>query len=91
MTVTVMPIVIDALGTISKGFVNELEDLERRGQEETIKTTALLSSTRILRRVLETCPSNSSGKSSLNADVKIYEGTIIIIMIAQIFNIDQLI
>ena len=31
MKVTVIPIVIDALGTITKGFVHRLEDLEIRG------------------------------------------------------------
>ena len=37
-----------------KGLVKRLEDLEIRGQVETIQTTALLRSSRILRRVLET-------------------------------------
>ena len=53
MKVTVVPIVIGALGTVTKGLVKGLEDLEIRGQEETIQTTALLTSARILRRVLE--------------------------------------
>ena len=47
-------VVIGARGTISKGLVKELEDLEISGQVETIKTTALLTFARILRRVLET-------------------------------------
>ena len=51
MKVTVIPIVI---GTVTKGLVQRLEDLEIRGRVETIKTTALLRSARILRRVLET-------------------------------------
>ena len=38
----VIPIVIGALGTISKGLVKELEDLEIRSQVETIQTTALV-------------------------------------------------
>ena len=54
MKVAVIPIVIGALGTIPKGLVKGLEDLELRGQVQTIQTTALLSLTRILRRVLET-------------------------------------
>ena len=33
----VIPIVIGALGTIPKGLVNEVEDLEIRRQAETIK------------------------------------------------------
>ena len=48
-----IPIVIGALGTISKGLLKGVEDLEIRGQQETIKITALLRSTRILSRVLE--------------------------------------
>ena len=52
--VAVIPIVTDALGTVIKGFVQGLEELEIRRQEETIWTTALLRLTRILRRVLET-------------------------------------
>ena len=51
---TVIPIVIGALGKISKGFVKELEDLEIRRKVENIQMTALLKPARILRRVLET-------------------------------------
>ena len=54
MKVTVIPIVVGVLGTIPKGLVNGLEELEIRGQEKTIHFTALLRSARILRRVLET-------------------------------------
>ena len=54
MKVTVISIVICALGTVTKGLVQELEDLEIRGRVETIQTTALLRSARIQRRVLET-------------------------------------
>ena len=53
MKVTVIPIVIGALGTIPEGLVKRLENLEIRGQRETIQTTALRPA-RILRRVLET-------------------------------------
>ena len=41
MKVTVIPIIVGALGTIPKGLVKGLEDLEIRGQVETIQTTAL--------------------------------------------------
>ena len=44
MKVTVIPIVVRALGTIPKGMAKELKDLEIRGQVETIQTTALLRS-----------------------------------------------
>ena len=67
MKVMIVPIVIGALGTVIKGLVQRLGDLE----VETIQTTALLRTARILRRVLETCCySNSSEKPSANAGVK---------------------
>ena len=52
MKVTVILIVNCALGTVLKGLVRELEELEIGGRIETIKTKAL-GSARILRRVLE--------------------------------------
>ena len=54
MKVTIMPIVIGAFGTITKGLLKGLEDLEVGGWEQTLQTTALLRTARILRRVLET-------------------------------------
>ena len=54
MKVTIIPIVIGALGTVTKGLIKGLEDLKTRGRVETIQTTALLRSARILRKVLET-------------------------------------
>ena len=42
MKVTIVPIVIDALGTITKGLLKGLEDLEVGGRIETIQTRALL-------------------------------------------------
>ena len=54
MKETIVPIVIGVLGTITKGLLKGLEDLERGGRTETIQTTALLRTARILRRVLET-------------------------------------
>ena len=52
--VTIIPILIGALGTVTKGLVQGLKDLEITGRVETIQTTALLRSARIMRRVLET-------------------------------------
>ena len=52
--VTIIPIVIGALGTVTKGLEQGLEDLEIKGRVETIQTSALLSSVRILWRVPET-------------------------------------
>ena len=54
MKVTVVSTEIGALGTVTKGLVKGLEDSEIRGGTETIQTTTLLSSARIMRRVLET-------------------------------------
>ena len=54
MKVTIVPIVIGALGTITKGLLKGLGDLEVGGRVETIQMTALMKMTRILRRVLET-------------------------------------
>ena len=54
MKVTIVPIVIGALETINKGLLKGLEDLEVSEWIETIQTTALLRTARILRRVLET-------------------------------------
>ena len=54
MKVTVIPIVIGAPGTISKWLVKGQKNLEIREQVETIQTTALSKSARILWRVLET-------------------------------------
>ena len=54
MKVMVIPIVNDALGTITKGLIKGLEDLERRGRVKTFQTTALLRLTRIQKRVPRT-------------------------------------
>ena len=53
MKVTVIPIVIGALGIIPKGLVKGLEVIEISGQVVTIQTTALSRSARIPRKVLE--------------------------------------
>ena len=71
MKVTVILIAISALGIFTKGLVQEGEDLGIRGRVETIQTTVLLRSARILGRVLKTCwLSNSIEKPSANTDVK---------------------
>ena len=51
MKVTIVPVVIDTLGTVTKGLLKGLEDLKVGGRVETIQTTALLRTARILRRV----------------------------------------
>ena len=74
MKVTIIPIVIGAFRTVTKGLLKGLEDLEVGDRVETIQTTALLKTARILRRVLrleETCcHSNSSERPSAHDDVK---------------------
>ena len=54
MKETLIPIVVGILGTIPKGLVKGLEDLEITGRVEIILTIALLRSAGILRRVQET-------------------------------------
>ena len=54
MRVTIVPIVIGAFGTITKGLLKDLEDLEVGGRVNSIQTITLLRTARILRRVLET-------------------------------------
>ena len=50
---TIIPIVTGVFGKVTKGLLKGLEDLEIRGRVETIRTTTLLRTARILRRVLE--------------------------------------
>ena len=50
MKVTIIPIVIGALSTVTQGLVLELDGLKIRGREE----STLLRSARIRKRVLET-------------------------------------
>ena len=52
MKVTVILIATGTFEKIPKGLVRELEELEVGGRIETIQTTALLRSARILKSVL---------------------------------------
>ena len=54
MKVMIISIVIGAIGTVTKGQLKSLKDLEVGGRVETIQTIALLRTARILRRVPET-------------------------------------
>ena len=54
MKVTIVLIVIGALGTVTKRLLKGLEDLEFGGRVEPIQMIALLKTVRILRRVPET-------------------------------------
>ena len=74
MKVTIIPIVIGAFGTVTKGLLKGLENLEVGSWVETIQKTVLLKTARILRRVLETWGDllslNLQWKPSAYADVK---------------------
>ena len=68
---TVTPIVIGALGKVTKGLVWGLEDLEIRGRQETIQTTDQPEYWEESWKLEETCcDSDSSGKPSANTGVK---------------------
>ena len=54
MLVTIIPIVIGAFGTVTKGLLKGLEDEEVGGRVETIQITTLLRIAKIPRRVLGT-------------------------------------
>ena len=71
MKVKIIPIIIGALGTVTKGLIKGLEDLEIGGRVETIRNTAWLRLAKILRRVLVNLRRLSFTQSSVkNADVK---------------------
>ena len=74
MKVTIIPVVIGAFRTVTKGLLKGLEDLEVSGRVETIQTTEFLKTARLLRRILETWGDllslNLSERPSAYADVK---------------------
>ena len=72
---TIVPIVIGAFGTITKGLLKGLEDLEVGGQVETIQNDCITEYWEESWRLEETCcHSNSSKSPSANADVKNSKG-----------------
>ena len=76
-------IVIGAFGTVTKGLLQGMEDLEVGGRVETIQTTVLLKTAWILRRVLETWGDLLSLKHQWKTiSVSSCEKTIIIIIIS---------
>ena len=87
---TIVPMVIGVFGTVSKGLLKDLDDFEEGGRLETIQPTALLKTTRILRRVLETRGDLLSlklqGKPSADADVKNSKGVIMIFIYIYIMH-----
>ena len=79
MRVTMIPIVIGALGTIAKDLERKLEELEVGGWIKTIQTKALLRLARLLRRVLETCCHSDSNENP-SANVGMRNSLIIVII-----------
>ena len=89
MKVTAIPIAMFTLGTNTKGMVSRLEELEISGKAETIQTTALFRSARILRRPEETyCHTHFSERPSANTCVK---NSSRIIMISQNMSLELII
>ena len=79
-----IPIVIDAFGTVTRGSLKRLDDLKVEGRVETIQTTALLRTARTLRIVLETWGDLLSLKRPpVNADGKNTKGVIIVVILDQ--------
>ena len=54
MKVTIITILTGVFGTVTKGLLKGLEDMEIGGRVENIQTTALLRTARIQRRVVKT-------------------------------------
>ena len=67
MKVTIVPIVIGALGTVTKGLLKGLEDLGVGGRLKTIQTTPLL-------RTVRDYPNDSIAEDGQSADVKNTQG-----------------
>ena len=75
MKVTIVPIVIGALGTVTKGLLKGLEDLEVGGLSKRQHCWGRPESWDESWRLEETCcHSNSSEKPSANTDVKNSKG-----------------
>ena len=55
MKVIIIPFLTGAFGTVTKGLLKNLGDLELDGGVDTLQTKALLRTARIQSRVLETC------------------------------------
>ena len=89
MKMTVLLIIIGALGTVTKGWVKGLEDLEIRKRVDSIQTTALLRSSRIRKECwgLEEicCHLDSSEKTSTDNQMS---KIILLIIYALIKNIN---
>ena len=67
---TIIQIVIGVLGTVIKGILKGLEDLEIRGRVETILTTTLLNTERSPRDLWKIAPTQTYERPLANADEK---------------------
>ena len=78
MKVIIIPIGIGAFGTVNQGLLKGLEDLKIRGRMETIRTTLLSGTARILRSLGDlrrlAVTKKFSERPSANADVKNPQG-----------------
>ena len=73
MKVRIISIVVGVLDTVTKGLIQGVEDLEIMGQFETVQTTALLRSARILRlAVTQISVKNSHGVKDFGDYVFVY-------------------
>ena len=70
MSVIGIPVVIGVLGTVPKGLERGLKEMEIGERNNSIQTTALLRSVRILRRILET-------RRDLLSPVKCHQPTLV--------------
>ena len=68
--VTVISVVTGALNAVIKGLVHGQKEFEMSGQVKIIKTTALLISAKILRRVLRSWRDSSSWRNSLSVGLR---------------------
>ena len=69
----VIPVVVGALGTVSKGVEKKLGELKIRGRIKTVQTTALLKSVEYLEeswRSEETCSHSDQWKPPIRAKGK---------------------
>ena len=57
-----LQIIIGALDTVTEGLMKGSKDLDIRGRVETIQTTTLLRSAKILKRILDTWEDSKSSE-----------------------------
>ena len=63
MKVAVIPIIIRVFRIISKNVEKKIGELDIQGRSETVQTTSLLKSARLLCKVLGTCCHSASNEN----------------------------